>query len=77
MLFFEALFEVTSSHEIYFVKYHVLVFNFSIEFHTMSEFNLFKDPSRSDCFRIFSNFLRFWYRKKTQIVLITPRKFYS
>ncbi len=31
-----------------------------------------KVPTRSDCFRFFSNFLRFWYQKKALIFLITP-----
>ncbi len=27
--------------------------------------------ARSDCFRFFSNFLRFWYQEKAHIFLIT------
>ncbi len=33
--------------------------------------------ARSDCFRFFSNFWRFWYQKKAHIFLITPDEFYS
>ncbi len=33
--------------------------------------------ARSDCFRFFSNFQRFWYQKKACIFLITPGEFYS
>ncbi len=33
--------------------------------------------ARSDCFRFFSNFERFWYQKKAIIFLITPCEFYS
>ena len=32
---------------------------------------------RSNCFRIFSNYLRFWYQKKTHFFLITCGEFYS
>ncbi len=33
--------------------------------------------ARSDCFRFFSNFWRFWYQKKVHIFLITVGEFYS
>ncbi len=33
--------------------------------------------ARSDHFRFFSNFQRFWYQKKIHIFLITPGEFYS
>ncbi len=33
--------------------------------------------ARSDCFRFFSNFRRFWYQKKAHIFLITSGEFYS
>ncbi len=41
-----------------------------------SHINMIKG-ARSDCFRFFSHFWRFWYQKKAHIFLISPGEFYS
>ena len=40
-------------------------------------FALYLKGARSDHFKFFSNFWRFWYQMKAHIFLITPGEFYS
>ncbi len=51
---------------------HIINITSSVYF----DFQPFKG-ARSDWFRFFSNFRRFWYQKKAHIFLITPGEFHS
>ena len=57
-------------------KWRILSIVFFISFHivTYQYFNNIKG-ARSDCFKFFSNFQRFWYQEKAHIFLITPGEF--